>query len=182
MFSLIRNFRRNIHYKIEDVSTINSLFKKAEDYAAENGEEKPGAEHFLLAAMTLPDGTAKGVFSRVGADPEAFLNAINEQYRDALRSVGIEVDQELFDEEADPALSGQRKIYTAKSSVGDLMKSLVKLKSKKNMPLLGAHVIEVLAATEHGVAARAFQRLGIDMESLKAAALEEIQAYAVKLN
>jgi ClpA/ClpB-like protein len=50
----------------------------------------PGAEHLLLAALELPDGTARRAFERVGADPNALRQAIEEQHAEALCAVGID--------------------------------------------------------------------------------------------
>jgi ATP-dependent Clp protease ATP-binding subunit ClpA len=169
---------RNLKYKLQDMGTITDLAKKAEDYAHRNGEEIPGAEHFLLAALSLPDATARNVFERLGADPERFESAINEQYHDALRSVGIEANPELFEKEEALLRKEKRKLYHAKPSVQDLMKKLVSLESKKNMPLLGAHIVEVLAANEQGVAARAFKTMGIDAAALMSAVADELRAFS----
>ena len=172
------SFIRNLKYKLQDMRTIADLAKKAEDYAHHNGEEIPGAEHFLLAALSLPDATARNVFRRIGADPKGFESAINEQYHEALRSVGIEANPGLLNEADVPLRKEKRKLYQAKPSVQDLMKSLVSLKSKKNMPLLGAHLVEVLATNEQGVTARAFKTMGIDAAALKSAVTEELRAFS----
>ena len=84
------NLIKRIIYRFKDMATIKSLCLKAEEYAHKNGEEIPGAEHFLLSAFDLPDGTARRVFQRAGANPDDFEKAVKQQYNEALDSVGID--------------------------------------------------------------------------------------------
>ena len=62
--------------RLHDMTTIATLCLKAEHYANERGLKEVGAEHFVLAALALPDGTARRVFERLGADPDGFADAI----------------------------------------------------------------------------------------------------------
>jgi ATP-dependent Clp protease ATP-binding subunit ClpA len=48
----------------------------AEKYANKYGQEKPGAEHFILAALDLQDGSARDVFKRLEVNPDAINQAI----------------------------------------------------------------------------------------------------------
>lgn len=41
-----------------DMRTIKRLLTEAEAEARSGGDQSPGPEHLLLAATTLPDGTA----------------------------------------------------------------------------------------------------------------------------
>jgi hypothetical protein len=43
---------------VRDMRTIKWLLTQAEAEARNGGEETPGPEHLVLAATTLPDGTA----------------------------------------------------------------------------------------------------------------------------
>ena len=57
------------------------------------------------------------------------------------------------------------------------MKSLHRTKQKdKDRPLLGIHVLSVIADMEHGVSARAFRVLGIESAQLSQAVKDEIHA------
>lgn len=166
---------RRLKLRIRDMKTIGKLISGADEQAHINGEEEPGAEHFLLSALLLPDGTARQVFERIGADPEQFRAAIRKQYSDALSAVGI--DAKMVTEEPEPVIS-KRVFPNSKPSGQAVMKGLHALKSHdKDKPLLGAHVVEVVARMEHGVAARALMAMGVDTNSLCAAVKEELGAF-----
>ena len=68
---------------------IGKLIPGADEQANIMGEEKPSAEHFVLSALCLEDGTAKRAFNKLGIDSKKFQNAIKAQYDEALSSVGI---------------------------------------------------------------------------------------------
>lgn len=57
----------------------------ADKQANISGEEGLGAEHFVLSALNLPDGSAKHAFDWVGANTNEFRDAINKQYREAFK-------------------------------------------------------------------------------------------------
>lgn len=110
----------------------------------------------------MPEGSARRVFERVGADPDKFHEAIGRQYSDALKSVGIDV--ESIDNEPEP-IETERMFHNSKPSGQAVMKELYALKKKdKDRPLLGAHVVGVVASMEHGVAARAI--FGVRVKTL----------------
>lgn len=64
--------------KLRDARTIKTLCERAEVHALRDQQQKPGAEHFLLAALDLEDGTARLAFSRAGAAPEGLHTAIEQ--------------------------------------------------------------------------------------------------------
>jgi hypothetical protein len=66
---MVFSFFKNIKNKIQEMKTISRLCLGVEKYANLAGEEKPGAEHFMLSALDLPDGTARKVFERLKLDP-----------------------------------------------------------------------------------------------------------------
>lgn len=158
--------------RFRDMKIIGKLIAGAEEQANILGEEKPGAEHFVLSALNLEDGTAKRAFDRFGVDSDKFKNAIKAQYDEALKSVGIRGQATEFKPE--PIKSG-KTFLDSHPSGQDLMKSLYALKKEdNNHPLQGAHVIIVAASIEHGVVPRAFKILDIDNQSLAKAAREEL--------
>lgn len=71
------------------MGTVKSLCLGAEKHANAHGQKEPGAEYFVLAALELPDGTARKTFESVHVDAEAFRAAITQQYQDALQNGGI---------------------------------------------------------------------------------------------
>ena len=157
--------------RLRDVRTISALCRSAEAHARAEGQSQPGAEHFVLAALELGDGTAGRAFERVRADPDQFRAAIARQYADALRQVGVDAPGLGTDEDDAPPASG---IYRAAPSGQSVMQGLAERRAHdRHTPLLGAHVIEVVAAMEHGVAARALRAMGVAPASLAAAAQAE---------
>lgn len=156
------------------MGTIKKLILGADAQAHRRGEDEPGAEHYLLSALELPDGSARRVFERIGVDPSGLQQAIQEQYRSALDLIGVD-DNGMIDD-SDPVISNQL-LHQSKPSGQAVMKKLYELKKgDKDAPLIGAHVVAVIAAMEHGVAVRAFNTMGVDQRELSTAAQDEFNS------
>ncbi|MES2263383.1 MAG: Clp protease N-terminal domain-containing protein [Pseudomonadota bacterium] len=168
-------FRRLIQ-RFNDMRTIKTLCENAERHANADGQQEPGSEHFILAALELPDGSARKAFERIGADPSRFRGAIAQQYGDALKSIGVEsASLDALDKGA--AVPPKPGLYKAKSSVQAVMQQLAAWpKARAEEALTGAHVIAVIAAVQQGVAARALKKMGVDLQALTDAARAEIRA------
>lgn len=153
-----------------DMRTIKALCLGAERHANAEGQQEVGLEHFVLAAIDLPDGTARKAFESVNADPDSFRGAISQQYQHALESVGIGSDAEA--PAPVPAATGA---YRSRPQVGSMLEQLAnRERHNASEPLLGAHVIAAIAATEHGAAARALKAMGIDRHALANAAKQAV--------
>jgi hypothetical protein len=162
--------------RMRDMRTLSALCRSAERHALAEGQSRPGAEHFLLAALELTDGTAGRAFERVQADPDRFRAAIARQYAQALRQVGVDVSG--LDTGEDSAVSAAG-IYRAAPSGQSVVQGLAELRARdRDAPPLGAHVIEVIAGMERGVAVRALQAMGVEPASLAAAARAEVAVAA----
>lgn len=74
----------------KDTRTIMALSLDAERRALREGQRHPGAEHYMLAALDLPDGSARRVFARLGADPEAYREALANRHTSALNAMGLD--------------------------------------------------------------------------------------------
>lgn len=153
-----------IKSKLDSMSAIKLLCERAESLALQDQQREPGAEHFLLAALDLSDGTARLAFEQAGIAPDALRAAIERQYADALRSVGLKAD--ITD---DGPMAENSGIYEAAPSGQEIMQELAATR-KDHSPLLGAHVVSVVADMPHGVAARALRALGVDPAILKSVA------------
>lgn len=159
--------------RLQDMKTIGKLISGADEQAHIAGKQEPGAEHFVLSALSLEDGTAKRVFQKIGVDADRFRNAINQQYSDALRTIGI--SNVAYDMDQEP-VEQNTMLHTSQPSGQALMKSLYAIKSQdKDRPLLGAHVIRVAAELERGIVARAFSVMDIDRGQLAKIAQEELE-------
>ena len=171
-----------IKQRFRDMRTIKTLCFEAEKLANANGQKEPGAEHFVLVALELPDGTARKAFERIHADPNRFHTAIAQQYEDALQNVGIALPHEAtITDEATPVPTSTGP-YKTQPSAQALMQTLtqeIMVKEQKvdpAAPLLSAHVILAATTAQYGVAIRAFRATGIDPTKLAEAATEEINA------
>lgn len=172
---MLRSLITRVRLRLKDMGTLKALCLGAERYAHKNGEESPGAEHFLLSAIDLPDGTARRVFERFGVDRRQIEQAIADQHSEALASIGIDASKLGIDESTLDIETPTRALYTAKPSAQSMMKALVALrKGDKARPLLGLHVVEVLSSRELGPVARTLRHLGVDRDALKEAVAREL--------
>jgi ATP-dependent Clp protease ATP-binding subunit ClpA len=154
-----------------DMRTIKTLLEGAEAEANRDGESMPGAEHLLLAALDMPDGTARRAFERVGADPSSLRQAIAEQHAEALRAVGIDADAGA--EPAGSVAPRANGAYRSTGSAQSAFQAAGSLARKSHTQLVGAHVVLAITDMEHGTAIRAVRSLGIDPAALAAAARDE---------
>lgn len=163
---------QRIRDHLQSMRTLQRLCTGAEDHARTRGSRAPGAEHFLLAALDLPDGSARRAFERLGADPAAVPAAIEQQYRDALQGLGIDAPLP----EAVPTTAARPNLYRAQPSGEELVQALAQSRKGQPGPLRGAHVVALVANMPQGVAARTLRAMQLDASQLAAAARAEAQA------
>lgn len=150
--------------KLDNVATLKLLCEGAESHALQDAQREPGAEHFLLAALDLPDGSARRAFEQANADPDALRAAVEQQYIDALGSIGLKAELPPA-----PLMSPNPGVYRVGSSGQQMMQALAATR-KDHKPLLGVHVVAIVAGMPHGVATRALHAMGVDSVMLKSAA------------
>jgi len=168
---------RRLKQRFADMRTVSALCSTAEQHANADGQQEPGAEHFVLAALDLPDGTARRAFERLHADPARFREAIARQYDQALHSIGIASQYLDCVNSCAPALPRSKGLYKAKPSGQALFQRLTaQQKADPRNPLLGAHVIAAATGDPHGVVARALKAMDVDPNALGAAACAEVAA------
>ena len=159
---------------VRDVRTIKRLLTGAEAEARQAGESVPGAEHLLLAALALPDGSARRAFERLGADPNQLRAAIAAAHAEALRAVGIEPpNEDALDAEAGQDTKGPTGVFRSNASAQSAFRAAGQLARSEKSQLVGAHIVAAVAEMEHGTAARALTVMGIDRATLAAAAHQE---------
>jgi ATP-dependent Clp protease ATP-binding subunit ClpA len=159
--------------RLADMRTMKELFTNAEAEAQRAGESEPGAEHLLLAAVELPDGSARRAFDRVGVDPAALRDAIADQHDDALRAVGVEATGDAL---TVPPAAPPRGPYRTKGSAQTLFQRVTTLVRSERSQLYGAWFVLAATESENGTTARALRRLGIETDDLAAAARAELDA------
>ena len=156
---LTQNFR--------DMGTIKTLCEAAERIANADQQKAPGAEHFVLAALELPDGSAARVFAKLGLTAETFHEALRAVHRSSLKAAGVSDAQIWNSEQSVPPLPQPGDIYRAAPSGEAVLKGLAALRKRGVAgPLIGVHVLEVVAAMQHGPTGRAFAVLGRDPASV----------------
>jgi ATP-dependent Clp protease ATP-binding subunit ClpA len=159
---------------VRDVRTIRRLLTGAETEARQAGESLPGAEHLLLSALALPDGSARRAFETLGADPHQLRPAIAAAHAEALRGIGIEPpDDAALDAEVGLDTRAPTGVFRSNASAQSAFRAAGELARAEKSQLVGAHIVAAVAEMEHGTAARALTVMGIDRATLAAAAHQE---------
>jgi ATP-dependent Clp protease ATP-binding subunit ClpA len=159
----------------DDMRTIKQLLTDAERIAREMGEEEPAAEHLLLSAIGLPDGSAARALDRLGTDADAIRAALREEQADALVAAGV--PRATAEAMADPVPlgpAGAPLLYGAGPSARDVFQEAGKLARSSKQRLVGAHVVAAIAGLERGTMPRVLDRLGVDRARLADAARAEL--------
>ncbi|NHC44510.1 Clp protease N-terminal domain-containing protein [Motilibacter aurantiacus] len=159
----------SIRDKVADATTISALLTGAEQEALAVGDELPGVEHLVLAALGLPDGTAATAFGRLGVSPDAFRTAVAQVHAEALATVGVAAP------DAGPSVRrvGPRS-FRASATADETFRNATALKQDSGAGrLLGAHVVAAACEQERGTFPRALQALNVGRAELRAAAVTE---------
>lgn len=162
---------------VRDIRTISALLTGAEAEALATGDATPGAEHLLLSALALSDGSARRAFESVGADADQLRSAIAAQHAQALLAIGIDPASDgAIDLSTDDAPSA-RGVFRATASGQSAFQAAVALaKEHRGTRLVGAHVVVAVAQMEHGTAARTLRAMGVDRHTLATAGRRELEA------
>ncbi|HEX7173131.1 MAG TPA: Clp protease N-terminal domain-containing protein [Candidatus Limnocylindria bacterium] len=162
---------------LDDMRTIKQLLTDAERIAREMGEEEPGAEHLLLSAIGLPDGTAARALGSLGVDADAIQTALRNEQADALVAAGV--PRETEEAMAAPTPLGPASapiLYGAGPTAREVFQEAGKLARSSKQRLAGAHVVAAVAGLERGTMPRVLDRLGVDRQALADAARIEVAA------
>lgn len=158
---------------LQDMRTIKSLCEGAEGEARKAGQEQPGAEHYVLSALELDDGSARRVFERLGKSPQAYRAALAGLHAEALRKVGIDAGSVG---EAQAVADKPAALFESQPSGQALMQALPELAKRTQTPLCGAHVLLAAAGMRHSLAARGLLAMDVELEGMARAAEEEVGA------
>lgn len=158
--------------KLAEMRTIKEILTSAESLAHEMGDEEPGAEHLLLAAVDMQDGHARRAFERVGADPDGFAAAIVRQHETALAAAGIEAAPKP----PTHIPSSDKKPMNLGPSARQAFQRATKLvKTYRPAAFGSAHIVLGVTEQEHGTAARALAAMEVDRTRLRDAAIAELR-------
>ena len=166
---------QKLRSRLGSLGTITALLEDAETIAHREGLAQPAAEHLVLAALELPDGTARAALERAGTSGDAFASAVRDQHVAALAAVGVVVDDGLIDASL-PEPETPTGLYRSEPSAQELFQCAGDDARAEGGALLGAHVVRAAADLEHGTVARAFEHLGVERDALRASATAEINA------
>lgn len=166
----------SVKVRFLDTKTIALLCKEAEQSARAEGRVKPGSEHFVLAALTLPDDTARHAFRSLGIDADAFRQAVATQFADALVAVGVVVTPSVAVGAGSSAhVAPASNLYEAEPSGQALMQWIAASRNARPARcLMSADVLLASAQQEHSIASRAFASLGVSKQQLADAANQAI--------
>jgi ATP-dependent Clp protease ATP-binding subunit ClpA len=160
---------------LDDMRTIKQLLTDAERIAREMGDEEPGAEHLLLSALGLPEGSAARALESLGVDATGIRGALRAEQSDALVAAGV--PREAADAMADPrplGAAGASLLYGAGPSAREVFQEAGKLARSSKQRLAGAHVVAAVARLERGTVPRILERLGVDRARLADAARAQL--------
>ncbi len=158
---------------LRQMRAVKQLLTDAEREARAMGDAEPAAEHLLLAALDLPDGTATRVLATFGVDRERLRGAIIEYHAAALAQVGIDGATLGTPQPIEPANGSG--VYRSAASAREAFGTMATM-ARRDRVLLGAHVTAAVAEMEHGTAAGVLSLLRIDRPVLAAASRAEIAA------
>ena len=144
--------------------TIKALLQGAEDRARELGDETPGPEHLLLAALGLEDGSARDALAAHGVTADGLREAIGRSHADAL---GLAQTPD-----ARPVTT-RGAVFQSTGTLQQAFRRAAELSKKdpsSDRRFRGAHVVIAVAELEHGTSARVLDLLGVARDDLVASA------------
>lgn len=157
---MARKKRRN---RIGDIRTMNRLFPAADVAARSAGVPVACAEHLIIAALDLPDGTARRAFIRAGVNPDDFTRIINDMHASSEGNGGS----------VGPEVKGRGPLKTEESAQR-VFKQVVDMVRTERTQLYGAYLILVSAETGEPTPCSAFEAMGVTPDQMAVAARAEI--------
>lgn len=164
---------KRITQRLQDMKALSSLIQAAEHHSQKRNEgNKPGAEHFVLAAIESEDGAAREVFEREGLDAVDFADALREQYKESLNSIGIRIDDDSLRVSDDSAYSNAMALPQLTESGSELLR--IMSRQNQGREFSGADVLCAINSVPSGPAHRAFAIMGTSADKISVAANEYV--------
>jgi len=88
---------------LRDMRTIGRLLTDAGQIARRMGDERPSAEHLLISAIGLPDGSAATVFATFDLDGTRLETAVRAEHAAGLVAAGIAPETAARMNDPDPS-------------------------------------------------------------------------------
>lgn len=153
-----------------DIQALSKVLSKSLAIAQLEGAQYAGAQHLLLAALDMEDGTARRAFEQTGADPDAFAAAVDAQHSAAIPQLKMPAEPatESVEDRALPAQPKPDATYDA------AVRATHKFHNSKGNggAFSGAYMVAGVASLDDGAAARALTAMGVDAHELTKAALD----------
>ena len=160
--------------RIDDMRLIAQLLTTAEHEARAGGDERPGAEHLLLAASEVGDASARNALARWDASPDRIRAAIVTVHEHALAGLGLDPASAAS---VAPIEAAPPRAYRSDANAQAVFTRAGTLaRASRPRGLRTAHVLLAVAESEAGTARRVLRELEIEPEELvdaANAALEE---------
>ncbi len=137
---------------LADTRLIAELLSLAETEAHAMGDSTPGAEHLLLAAVSLGDRSAATALGREADDVRAAIGTV---HTTALATVGIDAPDVS-------APTSAPLIYASTPSAREVFQRARVLAKTSSTGLRTAHVVIAVAELRGGTPSRVFDVLGVD--------------------
>ncbi len=175
---------------VADTRLIAQLLTIAESEARALGDPEPGAEHLLLAALLVDDGSGRDAIANatssgtqapasgtaVGAtavdattvDATTVRTAIAAVHAASLSAIGVAAP------DLDTALPPARGVYRSEVSGREVFQRARVLSKRSPSGLRSAHVVLAAAERERGTVARVLEYLGVDRVALVDAAEQAV--------
>lgn len=151
--------------RIDDMRLIAELLTTAEREARAGGDERPGAEHLLLAASMVGDRSARTALSRWDASAERIRAAIAAVHAHALAGIGLDARPAApIDAPPSGAYRSDANAQRVFTRAGELART------GRARGLRTAHVLLAVTEVDEGTARRVLRELGISPEELADAA------------
>lgn len=165
-----------------DMQALSKVLSKSLAIAQLEGAQYAGAQHLLLAALDMEDGTARRAFEQAGADPDAFAAAVDAQHSAAIPQLKMPAEpmiesvedralpaQPKPDATYDAAVRATHEFHNSKGNDGAKENGGVR---GNGGAFSGAYMVAGVASLEDGAAARALTAMGVDAHKLTRAALD----------
>jgi ATP-dependent Clp protease ATP-binding subunit ClpA len=148
-----------------------TVVRRAETEARAEGSRTVDAEHLLLA-LTSPEAICSArVLSEAGLGHDELRDALDGQFRDALESVGVELEGE-----SPPArhASAAKRLQIGQSGKLALQRALLVTAKRGDRRIDACHLLIGILSAEHGTVPRALAHAQIDRRQLIVSAEEAL--------
>lgn len=143
---------------IADIQTVKALLTEAENQAMALGDGTPGAEHLVLAALTLNDPSGREL---LGVDAPAFRDAITAVHTAALAAAGIASETAL------PPVAERTRLYRSEVPLREVLARAHQLAkaTRPKEPLQASHIVRAAAERQQGTVREALDLVGFPRET-----------------